>query len=568
MPDRKIVDQWPGNDEPQDGKEGWRRSDARGLHLQQIVDPDQPEAYSGVGTELRAERQRRQLSLADVAAALRIQHAHLAALEEGRTDDLPGPTYAIGFLRTYSDFLGLDADEIIRRFKREATLAPVERRLVFPEPLEEARRPGLRLALISLLVAGAVYVGWIFLERQGLMPTEKVAEPPSRLAPYQTGPDTAANTEAEKAGQPATSESATESARNTKSTEPATATPPAAPMSSMANTGPQGGSDSPSATASAMETGTSPANEAEIKTADTPATTLPAVSDATAGATAETMLAQVSPPAAESGDAETMSRTAATAKPASGDAARATANDAGEGPISTDVRAAAPEMETGVSIADRPASAQSAAADQAQPASVSPKAVDSVVKPMAAMPAVSPEEAAQAQPAAPAPEGDDVKTALATPLQVVVVPPAAPAAPVRPLTGGDGGSAVDNAARGAADQASQRAALGVPSHRPQAYGASNSNVRIVLRARAESWVQVQGANNELLLTRMLRAGDSYRVPNRDGLLLMTGNAGAIEVIVDGVLLGALGPDGQVRRDIPLDPAKLRSEPPTNNTSSP
>ena len=79
----------------------------------------------------------------------------------------------------------------------------------------------------------------------------------------------------------------------------------------------------------------------------------------------------------------------------------------------------------------------------------------------------------------------------------------------------------------------------------------------MLRARAESWVQVQGANNELLLTRMLRTGDSYYAPNRTDLVLMTGNAGAIEIIVDGVELGPLGPIGLVRRNILLDADHLR-----------
>jgi cytoskeleton protein RodZ len=105
-------------------------------------------------------------------------------------------------------------------------------------------------------------------------------------------------------------------------------------------------------------------------------------------------------------------------------------------------------------------------------------------------------------------------------------------------------------------------------NRPQAYGASNRNVRVVLRARAESWVQVQGANNELLLTRMLRAGDSYHAPNRDDLILMTGNAGAIEIIVDGEPLGALGPVGQVRRNIRLNAEFLQMEMGTNTDSSP
>jgi cytoskeleton protein RodZ len=48
------------------------------------------------------------------------------------------------------------------------------------------------------------------------------------------------------------------------------------------------------------------------------------------------------------------------------------------------------------------------------------------------------------------------------------------------------------------------------------------------------------------------------VPDRPGLTLLTGNAGALEVLVDGEAVPAIGPKGQVRRDIALDPERLKS----------
>ena len=69
-------------------------------------------------------------------------------------------------------------------------------------------------------------------------------------------------------------------------------------------------------------------------------------------------------------------------------------------------------------------------------------------------------------------------------------------------------------------------------------------------------MQVQGPENELLITRILRAGDSYRVPNRIGLTMITGNAGALEITVGGLVVNSVGPTGAVRRNIALDPDKL------------
>jgi cytoskeleton protein RodZ len=58
--------------------------------------------------------------------------------------------------------------------------------------------------------------------------------------------------------------------------------------------------------------------------------------------------------------------------------------------------------------------------------------------------------------------------------------------------------------------------------------------------------------------RIFRAGDSFRVPDEEGLTLMTGNAGAIEIMVDGAGVPAIGPFGAVRRDVALDPERLRA----------
>ena len=79
---------------------------------------------------------------------------------------------------------------------------------------------------------------------------------------------------------------------------------------------------------------------------------------------------------------------------------------------------------------------------------------------------------------------------------------------------------------------------------------------MVITALANSWVQIQGPDNELLLTRILRPGDSYHVPDRPGLIMVTGNAGGLEIRVDDALVPALGPVGVVRRNIALAPDSL------------
>ena len=80
--------------------------------------------------------------------------------------------------------------------------------------------------------------------------------------------------------------------------------------------------------------------------------------------------------------------------------------------------------------------------------------------------------------------------------------------------------------------------------------------RIVLRARADAWLQVRDRQGPVLLNRVLRTGETWPVPPGKlpaQLLLTTGNAGGTEILVDGQLTLALGNDGAVRRDLPLDP---------------
>ena len=89
------------------------------------------------------------------------------------------------------------------------------------------------------------------------------------------------------------------------------------------------------------------------------------------------------------------------------------------------------------------------------------------------------------------------------------------------------------------------------------YGQTNRDARIVIAAIADSWIQVRDETRSDLFTRMLRAGDTYRVPNRPGLVMLTGNAGGLEITVDGVKAPPIGALGQVTRDIPLDPDALK-----------
>ena len=279
-------------------------------------------AASRTGADLRAARERLGLSLPDIATHLRIRLPYLAAIEAGRIGELPGNAYAVGFVRTYAKALGLDANEMARRFRAEAADVNRKTKLTFPAPVPERGMPAGALVLLGAAVCIGAYVGWYRVsgERPGPEPVRPV---PERLA--------------------------------------ALADPP---------------------------------------------------------------------------------------RPA-------------------------------------PAPVVAAAAPAQAPA------------PVPAGPSISPSSAAAAMP---------------QPGQLALPPPAAPLA---------------------ADAS-----------------------RIILRAKADAWMQVRDKAGQVVLNRVLRPGETWAVPATGAFLLTTGNAGGTEVLLDGAVI-ALGGEGAVRRDLPLDVAAIK-----------
>jgi cytoskeleton protein RodZ len=90
----------------------------RRIHLREISG-DSEAPLETVGQDLRAARLRRGDDLATVSRSLKIRKDHLEAVEEDNFAGLPGKTYAIGFVRSYSGYLGLDPAKTVERYKQE-----------------------------------------------------------------------------------------------------------------------------------------------------------------------------------------------------------------------------------------------------------------------------------------------------------------------------------------------------------------------------------------------------------------------------------------------------------------
>jgi cytoskeletal protein RodZ len=86
----------------------------------ETLDEEQLEAdLPPVGERLRAAREKMGLSLEDLAAQTRIPQRHLASIETADWENLPAPTYTIGFAKNYAAAVGLDRTEIGNQLREE-----------------------------------------------------------------------------------------------------------------------------------------------------------------------------------------------------------------------------------------------------------------------------------------------------------------------------------------------------------------------------------------------------------------------------------------------------------------
>ena len=461
---------------------------------------DDRQALPGFCAELREARLRGGYSLSDAAHVLRIQEHYLEALEEGRFDQIPGTTYIIGFLRSYSGFLGLDPDEIIDAFKREQGLGTKEPRLAFPSPSDSSPKPKFWLILLVLVLAGLAYGGWQYQSTGGQIATDLVDDVSTKLTEAVGLSETDATGGGVTGGDAAPETAAAQPAAEATPEPPAeTATAPvAAEVTTAAPSEPE-----PSASGQVEPAPAAPRQEE-------PARAEPAPADPAATDVADANLI----PAAEVWDE------AAPSEPSVASAENSDPSPAIAVPLDF-VVAEVGGTDSTISSAD-----EAVAGDVTQPSgttdSVDVARADAAGTDAAATDTV--DEAASA-PAATEPMAD--------------VPPEETAPP---------STTTEEPSLPSADA----------GYVPKVYGRTNFDSRVVITAVDDSWVQVQGPDNELLLTRILHAGDSYRVPDRPGLVMVTGNAGGLEVKVDDAVAPALGPLGVVMRNIALDPDRLLS----------
>jgi cytoskeleton protein RodZ len=82
--------------------------------------------------------------------------------------------------------------------------------------------------------------------------------------------------------------------------------------------------------------------------------------------------------------------------------------------------------------------------------------------------------------------------------------------------------------------------------------------QIVLKAIDNVWLEIRDINRKTVFSRVLAVGEEYWIPpDQTGLVMTLGNAGGLQIVVDGENLPFLGRTGQVIRNVALNHDKLK-----------
>jgi len=119
-----------------------------------------------IGEALRRTRLHYGRSLTDIEKTLRIRASQLDAIEKGDIAALPGRVYAIGFVRSYAEHLGLDGAQAVQMFKAQYMDGQDKTDLTFPVPASETKTPAAWLVILCLVCASVAMLAWHYMNKE------------------------------------------------------------------------------------------------------------------------------------------------------------------------------------------------------------------------------------------------------------------------------------------------------------------------------------------------------------------------------------------------------------------
>ena len=413
---------------------------------------------SGVSELLKSSRLKSGEDIADIARSLRISRSYLTAIEEGRFEDLPGATYSLGFVRAYSEYLGLESSEVISQLKSQQSTVDSRTELEFPKPLPEASVPGGAVIFIGMTISLLAYGAWYINSTQENHLKNLIAALPERFVAQSEKTELVDKKNSERI--------------------------------------------------SSIDSG----KENDMKLESTLKTD-PNIKQGLVGKLEEEKLLKlIEENKSDQGLKKTQVPKSIKQLPS------------GPSPVPSSAKVSDLNQQKLDPVKSEVVSLENAEVAIENKISVEEKPQTGIVPIDINTPAASLLSESNA---------DDQELALST-SQTSTKPPS----------------------EDVPNQVDQPSTLNQSSL--NSLGSNNSS-RIIIKAITTSWIQIRDDfANEIILTRLLREGDVYNVPKRFGLMLSAGNAGALDILVDGKPVPSIGGNGEVRRTVILDAFKLRA----------
>ena len=110
------------------------------------------------GQILKENRERKSISISEVAIATKINVKTLQAMEDGDVENLPPKTFLRGFVRSYAGYLGLDIDPIMNTFQDEMGSTKPKATAQEPQPMPSRQKASPQEANDAINQIGRAHV--------------------------------------------------------------------------------------------------------------------------------------------------------------------------------------------------------------------------------------------------------------------------------------------------------------------------------------------------------------------------------------------------------------------------
>jgi len=127
-----------------------------------------------LGETFKIKREEMNLSVKEVENATSIRMAYIEAIESGQASKILSPVYAVGFIRQYAAFLGIDLDKLAQDYPDAFHVEPQKQEFSYGIGTLETRGVPKHSGRLPNLLYGAAFVGviifaWYFAKFVGVI---------------------------------------------------------------------------------------------------------------------------------------------------------------------------------------------------------------------------------------------------------------------------------------------------------------------------------------------------------------------------------------------------------------